>query len=82
MRVVLSITAQKQYNKLPDSERKKIKKKLNSLETDQLTGKKLGGDLKLFRSLRAWPYRIIYYINETEDRVEVVDIEHRQGVYK
>ena len=82
MRVVLSKTAQKQYQKLSPIEGKKIKKKLNSLESDQLTGKKLAGELKLFRSLRAWPYRIIYYINEGEDRVEVVDIEHRQGVYK
>ena len=82
MRVLLSKTAQKQYQKLSPNEGKKIKKKLNSLESDQLTGKKLAGELKLFRSLRAWPYRIIYYINEVEDRVEVVDIEHRQGVYK
>ena len=82
MRVVLSKTAQKQYQKLSPNEGKKIKKKLNSLESDQLTGKKLAGELKLFRSLRAWPYRIIYYINEVEDRVEVVDIEHRQGVYR
>ena len=82
MRVVLSKTAQKQYQKLSPNEGKKIKKKLNSLESGQLTGKKLAGDLKLFRSLRAWPYRIIYCINEVEDRVEVVDIEHRQGVYR
>lgn len=82
MRVVLSKTAQKQYQKLSPNEGKKIKKKLNSLESDQLTGKKLAGDLKLFRSLRAWPYRIIYCINEVEKRIEVVDIEHRQGVYR
>ena len=82
MRVVLSITAQKQYIKLPQSEKKKIKKKLLALESDKLSGKKLVGELKDFRSLRAWPYRIIYYINKVENRIEVVDIEHRQGVYK
>ena len=82
MRVVLSIAAQKQYIKLPQSEKKKIKKKLLTLESDKLSGKKLVGELKDFRSLRAWPYRIIYYINKVENRIEVVDIEHRQGVYK
>ena len=82
MRVVLSITAQKQYIKLPQSEKKKIKKKLLALESDKLSGKKLVGELKDFRSLRAWPYKIIYYINKVENRIEVVDIEHRQGVYK
>ena len=34
------------------------------------------------RSIRAWPYRIFYEVNETENRVEVHKIKHRQGAYK
>lgn len=82
MDIVISKDAQKQYKRLPKSEQIKIKKKLLSLKTDPLAGKKLGGELKGRRVVRAWPYRIIYSINETENRVEVSEILHRQGVYK
>ncbi len=82
MLVILSKDAKKQYDRLPQTEQKKVKKKLQSLEMSPLAGKKLVGELSLYRSLRAWPYRIIYSINEKEKRVEVSDIEHRQGVYK
>ena len=82
MEVVLSNQAKKQFAKLPPSEKKKIKKKLLSLNENPLSGKKLSGELNRFCSLRAWPYRIIYSLNNSENRVEVADIEHRQGVYK
>lgn len=82
MQVVLSNDAKKQYYRLPQSERRKIKKKLLSLEINPLTEKKLIGELAAFRSLRAWPYRIIYMLNNEDERVEVTSIEHRQGVYK
>lgn len=82
MQVVLSKIAVKQYQRLPPSEQAKIKKKLLVLETDPLAGKKLSGELAEDRSLRAWPHRIIYSINEVEKRVEVSSIIHRQGAYK
>ena len=82
MNVVLSEDAAKQFNKLPKSEQAKVKKKLHSLEIDPLVGKKLTGELEYARSLRAWPYRIIYEINDKEKRVEILRISHRQGAYK
>ena len=82
MQVVLSKQANKQYARLPKKEQKKIKKKVQSLEINPLAGKKLSGELYRFRSLGAWPYRIIYVLNEKESQVEISDIEHRQGVYK
>lgn len=82
MLVVLSRQAQKQYDHLPLSQRNKVKKKLLLLETHPLAGKKLSGELAAYRSLRAWPYRIIYVFAEERKRVEVSDIEHRQGVYQ
>ncbi|MBI3379447.1 type II toxin-antitoxin system RelE/ParE family toxin [Candidatus Gottesmanbacteria bacterium] len=82
MQVILSKDAKKQYDHLPQREQKKIKKKLSSLEVNPLAGKKLSGELSLYRSLRVWPYRIIYTINESQKRIEVSDIEHRQGAYK
>lgn len=82
MQVVLSKRAARQYKLLPKPEQAKIKKKLIALETNPLAGKKLSGELAGDRSLRAWPYRIIYSINEVEQQVEISDILHRQGVYK
>jgi len=77
MQVILSNNAKRQYGHLPESEQKKVKKKLFSLETNPLSGKKLSGELAIYRSLRVWPYRIIYIINNKKKRVEVSDIEHR-----
>lgn len=81
MNVLLSKEAQKHYKKLPQSEQKKIKKKLLSLQQNPHSGKKLEGELKGQRSLRAWPYRIIYEVNEKRQQIEVSDILHRQGAY-
>lgn len=82
MLVILSKDAQKQYEHLPKPERIKVRKKLLLLEENPTAGKKLTGELSGIHSLRAWPYRIIYEINETEKRVEVHKIAHRQGGYK
>ena len=82
MEVILSKTAEKNYKKLPKSEQSKILKKLKSLEEDPTSGKKLEGQLSIYRSLRAWPYRIIYFVNKKENKIEVDSILHRQGAYK
>ena len=82
MKVALSEDAEKQYSRLPNNARTKIKKKLLSLEQNPYSGKKLAGELSDFWSIRAWPYRIIYEINERAKRVEIHKIKHRQGAYK
>lgn len=82
MQVILSKDAAKNYKRLSPSEQKKIKKKLISLETNPLAGKKLEGEFEDKYSIRAWPYRIIYKFNKKEQRVEVSAIVHRQGAYK
>jgi len=82
MQIIITPEAEKQYGKLPKIEQKKIKKKLATLEENQKSGKKLSGNLSELRSLRAWPYRIIYYLNQSQKKIYVVTIAHRQGVYK
>lgn len=81
MKVALSKDAQKQYGRLPKSQRTKILKKLTELERNPYIAKKLEGELKGIYSLRAWPYRILYEINEVKHIIEVHKIAHRQGVY-
>ncbi len=80
MQVIITPKAQKQFNHLPPTEKAKIKKKLMTLESDPLSGKKLSGELSELRSLRAWPYRIIYYTNE--NKIFIASIIHRQGAYQ
>lgn len=82
MLIILSKDALKQYKHIPRPEQIKVRKKLMILKDNPTAGKKLTGELSGIRSLRAWPYRIIYEINETEERIEIHKIAHRQGVYK
>ena len=82
MQVILSKEAQRHFKNLPQSEKIKIRKKLLVLQENPYDGKKLSGKLETQRSLRAWPYRIIYFFNKKEKRVEINSILHRQGVYK
>lgn len=81
-KLILAKSAQKQYNRLPPTEQKKISKKLFTLLDNPLSGKKLEGELIIYRSLRAWPYRIIYMFDEENNQVQVTYILHRQGAYK
>lgn len=82
MQVIVTPKSLKQYNHLPKIEQTKIKKKLLGLEQNSQEGKKLSGEYAELRSLRAWPYRIIYYIDNVQKKIFIVTIAHRQGVYK
>ena len=52
------------------------------LEQYPQEGKKLSGEYSELHSLKAWPYRIIYFIDNRQRKVYIVTISHRQGVYK
>ena len=82
MNVILSKNARRDYERLPKPQQVKVRKKLNFLEQNPYAGKKLAGELEGIRSLRAWPYRIFYEVNETEKRIAVHKIKYRQGAYK
>jgi len=55
---------------------------MGKLEKDPLIGEKLKGEFEGQFKLYAWPYRVIYIFSAGEKLVTVVEIEHRQGVYK
>jgi len=82
MEVELSDKAKRQLKKLPKDQQKKVVRKLQLLESFPFSGKTLSGDFSGKYSFRAWPYRIIYLIDKKQKLVEIVTIEHRQGVYK
>jgi mRNA-degrading endonuclease RelE of RelBE toxin-antitoxin system len=82
MEVIVTPKALKQYIHLPKTEQTKIKKKLLLLEQNAQEGKKLSGEYTELRSIKAWPYRIVYFIDNKVKKIYVVTIAHRQGVYK
>jgi mRNA-degrading endonuclease RelE of RelBE toxin-antitoxin system len=74
--------AEKQINKLPKSEQKKINRKFVYIRDNPFSAKGLSGELEGFLCARAWPYRIIYHINKRRNEIWVDFVVHRQGVYK
>ena len=80
MKIVYTVKATGQLKKLSPPELKKVIKKIQTLEITALEGKKLGGKFAGLRSIRAWPYRIIYFLSS--ETITIDKIEHRQGVYK
>lgn len=82
MQVFVTPKASRQFRKISKTEQTKIKRKLGILEDDPFAGKKLSDELSELRALRAWPYRILYYINSKEKKIFIVNIVHRQGAYK
>lgn len=80
MKVNLKKSALKSIGKLQKKDRTKITKRLISLSSYPYSGKKLEGQYKDLRSLRVWPYRIIYEIRKND--IIVYTIKHRQSVYK
>ena len=80
--VILAKSAGKKLKKLPKKKRLGILKALKELEKDPYLGKPLIGELSGLFSLRIWPYRVIYRIEKSRLMVIILDIGHRQGIYK
>ncbi|MEA2088407.1 MAG: type II toxin-antitoxin system RelE/ParE family toxin [Patescibacteria group bacterium] len=74
--------ARKNLDKIPKNYRARIIAALDAIIQDPFSGKKLSGKKKGLYSFRVWPYRIIYIIKKMELIVFIIDIDHRQGVYK
>ena len=79
-KVIVTRGAIKDLKKIGRSGQIKITRKIKVLATNTLAGKKLGGELKGLRTLRVWPYRVIYIVINGE--VWITHISHRQGAYK
>lgn len=79
--VVLKKSAQKNLKKIDKRHKPRVIQLLFLLQRNPYIGKPLLGVLKGYYSLRCWPYRIIYTIYKKKI-VVIIDIGHRQGVYK
>ena len=82
MDVVLKEGARKALHKIGSNDISKVKRKLQLLSTNPLSGKVLQGGYHELRSLRAWPLRILYTFNPNTQMVTIEAIEYRGQVYK
>lgn len=67
---------------IPEKWQRRIKLAIQTLKDFPFEGKKLQGGLAGLFSLRVWPYRIIYIVKKREITVVILDIGHRQGIYR
>ena len=82
MKVEYSRTAIKQIKKLPKNKQIKVLATIEKLKNDPYAGKKLKGEFEELRSLKIWPYRIIYRYLSQEKLLFINVIKHRQKAYK
>lgn len=78
----LAQSVDKDLAKLPKNIQLKILSSFTRLKRHPLAGIKLPGELRNYYKLRVGDYRIIYSFNPKQNLIQVVKIEHRQGVYK
>lgn len=82
MEVKYKPLAIKHLKKIHLNDKKKVKKKIESLAKYPLAGKPLLGEFKGLRCLRAWPLRIIYTYNQKASTIVIEDVDYRGGIYK
>lgn len=82
MEIIYAPEVLKSLSKIPPPDLKKIKKKIEILKSDPLSGKNLKGEFAGLKSLRAWPLRIIYIFDNKKEIIKIVAIDYRGQVYK
>lgn len=72
----------KNLDKLGAVIKRRILGKASELADDPYEGKMLKGELSGLFSLRVGDYRVIYWIDEKEGTIWLVNVGHRKRVYK
>lgn len=80
--LIVNEKADKKFLKLPRSIQEKTIRAYQKLKENPIAGIRLHGNLYGLYKYRIGDYRIVYTFNTKTSTVEVVAIEHRQGVYK
>lgn len=81
MDILFSDEFRKEYRKIKDKEtRTRVIKQLQKLAENPEAGKPLHYELKLHRSVRVTPYRIIYRIEK--ETMVIICFDHRKDVYE
>ena len=72
----------KSLDKLDASIKRRILDKVTGLTDNPYDGKMLRGELRGLFSLRVGNYRVIYWIDEKESIVWLINIGHRKRIYE
>ena len=78
----LAQSVDKNLSKLPTRIRTKIISSFDKIIQNPISGIKLHGELKNYYKFSVGDYRIIYSFDAKKSLIQIVKIEHRQGVYK
>lgn len=81
-RIELSKKATKSLKKIPSKHQKRLISAIKQLQENPYKGKQLSGELSDVRSLRVWPYRVLYKFYQDKTIILVLDLGHRQGIYE
>lgn len=81
MQLFLTRTFQKNFERLPDDVRARVKEALLKIRKAPGRGKRLQGQLKGELSLRVGAYRIIYTLDDAGD-VWIETVRSRKDVYR
>lgn len=79
--VIVNKRAKKEIRRLPAKDQLRVLDAFDLLRSNPFEGKRLEGEYEGARSLRVWPYRILYTIQSATVTVTVLRVGHRQGVY-
>lgn len=72
----------KTISRLPLRIQNKIDQAFNKIKQNPILGVRLQGELADYYKARVGDYRIIYRFDNKESLVEILKVEHRQGVYR
>ncbi|MCD6248190.1 MAG: type II toxin-antitoxin system RelE/ParE family toxin [Hadesarchaea archaeon] len=72
----------KSLNKFDAATKRRILNKASKLADDPYEGKMLKGELSGLFSLRVGDYRVIYWVDEKEGTIWLVEVGHRKRIYR
>lgn len=80
--LIVDKSADKHFLRLPLRIQKRVIAIYDLLQLNPVAGIKLHGELTGYYKYRLGDYRIVYLFDAKTSTVQIVKIEHRQGVYK
>jgi len=80
--LIVPKSVEKEIGRLPAKIGDRVDAALSKIKDNPIGGVKLHGRLENYYKFRVGDYRIVYKFVTSESRVEIVKVEHRQGVYK
>lgn len=82
MQIYYKPEAIRRLKRLGTVEKQKVRRKIINLPINPYIGKKLKGEFAGLRSLKAWPFRVIYSFDQKSQTIIIITVDYRGEVYK